>query len=50
MCPGQPTHFYISHHCRTDQRLTAQVTLVDVLEMPGLDEEKEEEIPTPSSC
>ena len=50
--PGQSrivllANFYISHNCRTDQRMTALVSLVDVMEMPGLDEVEEEEIPHP---
>ena len=38
---------YISRYGRTDSRLPALVSLVDVVEMPGLDQEEEEEAPPP---
>ena len=39
--------YYISRYGRTDSRLPALVSLVDVVEMPGLDQEEEEEAPPP---
>ena len=39
---------YISRYRRTDSRLPALVSLVDVVEMPGLDQE-EEELPPPAA-
>ena len=38
---------YISRYGRTDSRLPALVSLVDVVEMPGLDQEEVEEAPPP---
>ena len=39
---------FYSEYCRTDPRLTALVSLVDVVEMPGLDQE-EAELPPPAA-